>query len=377
MSTQSNQEITSKQNSLSTQSQHSQNLNIQKLRQNVKTRLTRSNVLISTSKTPVVREPIKPLSAFTITKEPDVPSEEPKEPKEQKVTPVLPNPLIQIKVPTYFVDSDVSDSESEEGSEYDENNIVLSDISDPDSSDESDEILDEFKSNPYEESRRGGVYYPIVTPTKSPKVIDVIDYPKNNCDKDNYYLYNNGTIRINYSATPIKIKGVEKLDQLFVLGKYLGGLFNGRLYFATTTPDISQPLLCVKANQIATFEKSDLDKLRHYIIRVNSVLNREYLSVQTKQSLILFNNKGKEIERVSTYPQTSKRVYGINKDVFIDIDIIKHTATLSTDKSVLDGILDAAINYNGSVAPLTVIRAREDNLIQIKYVQGSPYYISE
>lgn len=368
MSSQSNNGTQTKQTSTSTQTQTSQTLTTQKLRHTVKNQLTRTNVIVSSSRTPLVRnieKPIKPLSTLA-----------PKASTVPKVpTPVVPKvPTVVVKVPTYFIESDTDTDDRTDESE-DDTPELLSDVTE-DNETSDDEELDEFKSDPYEENRRGGFYYPIITSVKEPKVIDVIDYPvhRDGSAGGNYYLYDNGTIRVNTSPVPLKIKGVEKLEQLFVLGGYLGGLFNGTLYFATTTT--TSAISFVKAKQISTFIDSDLSNLDSYVIRVNSILNREGLSVQTKRFLVLFNANGEEIERVSGYPQTSKRVYGINKNVFIDIDLIHQTATLSTDKSVLGGIIDAAINYNGSVAPLTRIRAQEDNLIQVKYVQGSPYYIS-
>ena len=265
---------------------------------------------------------------------------------QKKEPTVVPN-TSHIRVPMYHINSDSSE-ESADDTDQEYPFQIDSDTSDFSSEDDSE-------VGSFERYSDGG-RYPIARKRDSRKIVDMVDF-----HGTVVYLYDDGMISLGDEQSG------PKMDQLFVLGKRLGGLNGGRIY-----------VYSVKNHTFALLsaKNTDLGKLDQKITRVGSTLSRSHLAVQTSRSLIVYDTNGMEVERISVFPPYIKRVYGQDLRTYVDVDTISHQTKDHYGRS-LGGILDAVVKFEGSIAPLTVERAREYNLKSVKFVQGGVYYLPE
>lgn len=224
----------------------------------------------------------------------------------------------------------------------------------------------EFEHTDFEEDASGGYFKPVVI---NPGVIDIIE-----TGSGPLYLYDSGLLYLMNEA--IKPQGLDsRLISIFNIGDNVGGLSeSGKIYIAVMKDKFMQ------ISKHYMYKDSDLSSVLRKddkIISVSPTLTGRHFSIQTNKSLIMFDSNGNEVERISKYPSTQRRVYGMNLTTYIDINLENKTAKLSTDPpgSFLSGVIDAIVTSDGSAAVLTQSRSNDYGYTKMKYIGGTPYYL--
>lgn len=200
---------------------------------------------------------------------------------------------------------------------------------------------------------------------ESSDIIDVVVY----ADKI-HYLYNNNIIRVGNKKFRLKINGTRALiGSIVVFRGYLIGLAGGSLYYLNKQHGSRwsfRPLDISNFNEVVNINDN--------IIRIGTTLECEYLSVQTERYLYLYDNKGSLLSRTE-YLCTHKRVYGNRPSIYVDINIVKHIAKLSTSKYRYTSVIDAAVSHSGELIPITYERSKEYNYISVRIIENIPYFL--
>lgn len=261
-------------------------------------------------------------------------------------------------MPTIDVSSDDSEYESET-EDYSEREDVYSDITDDESSDE--EIS-------YPQSSRwfqlpGGGYF-INHKFQIEKVVDVVEYPQNSGNL--LYLYKSNDRGMIISSHRSEVVVEDDIKGLFVWNKRLGIFSNQRIK--------------VLSSKTGNFKSlgNEIERITQEIKWVSTTLDHKNLIIQIAKnskddSLLIFDTEGNEIEKISIYPSSKRRVYGTNLRTYIDVDTSNHIVTHSNGFS-LDNVLDATLNWNGNIAPLTLIRSKDYQVDRIKFLKSKVFY---
>jgi hypothetical protein len=114
-----------------------------------------------------------------------------------------------------------------------------------------------------------------------------------------------------------------------------------------------------------------LTSLPQGIIHTSATLNGKYFWIQTAQQGILYNRKFQVIDRADT--RGIKRIYGNDKDIYIDIDTNSDTAVLQPNGTRINNVISAIITHDNELRTLRPNQASEFS--DIRLINWVPTFI--
>lgn len=107
------------------------------------------------------------------------------------------------------------------------------------------------------------------------------------------------------------------------------------------------------------------------VVHTSATLDGKYFWVQTPDTGVLYDRNLNVVKR-STKPNR-KRVYGENKDLYIDIDLSNNTATLHPNGTKIENVASAVIDHEDRVK---ILKTNQTSLFSdIRLVKWKPTYI--
>lgn len=253
----------------------------------------------------------------------------------------------------------------EDYKDYDYSEIKINNSIESDFSVNDTWIEKPFTDNPGYKDENSNFYFINEYSSDDPNIIDVAKY-----GSKVYFLYNNNVIRVGNKKYSIRLCGTSSLiSSIIVYRNYLIGLADGALYYLK---DQSGNKWKFKLIDFDNF--NEISRISHKIYRMETTLDKEFISIQTEKHLYLFDNKAKLIVMVD-YCSSFKRVYGNNHTIYVDIDIRNKIAKLSLSNYRYHNIYDAAIMSNGELVPITLERHREYGFSRIRIIDDIPYFL--
>lgn len=271
--------------------------------------------------------------------------------------------------------SDIDDSTNSVGSDnnpYRERFEIQSDADTNESSSSNDSI--HTVTTPYEE--HDGVYYchrynnhistkpkknhrnTSVSEIHRKSVIDVCSYS----DSTLFLMDDGDIIKEKTDRVKVRISNNVKLVRITSYNGYMYGLDrNGKLYHLPNSN---------LGNKSWTWLECDFTKNIKNITHISSTLDGSHLWLQTATEGYLFDEQGDEIEKFET---KHKRVYGINKDHYMDIDQKACKAEIYPKRKIEHNIYDGALSYHNEV--VAIHPDEKHQFIGVAIVNWKPYFV--
>jgi len=225
----------------------------------------------------------------------------------------------------------------------------------------------DFKENPINLSQYGN-YYLTNYKINEPGIIDIVTYGER---KRVHYLYDNNTIRVKNKKYRLKVSGSRSMiGSIVVFNNYLIALAGGALYYLN-----SQKGNRWRFSRLPIDKFKDIVNIDENIIRVSTTTKGDYISVQTENWLYIFDKHGILRSRIE-YSNHCKRVFGSKVDIYADIDIARNVAKMSNSNYIYTSIVDAVVSSNNDLVPITLEKCKEYNIIAVRMIENTAYYIT-
>jgi hypothetical protein len=200
-----------------------------------------------------------------------------------------------------------------------------------------------------------GGYHPTA---KDSGIVDILNY-----STDLIYLYTDGSIR---KGDDFIRTNEGKITSIISFDGYILANINDTVYYLIgdtydyNTWEFTPYTFHGKGPTITNID------------RVSSTLDGDTLCVQKEDKLYLYDLNGSREE--VNFLHSMKRVYGNNRNIYADIDLITKKVKGSDGKEY-ESVLDVIIDASGNVTILSVSKGMEKGYTSLRLVNWRPYYL--